>query len=261
MSFVATRSGLTRTLVFYESPRIKKLAKLFIERHDRAVDEAWYARTVDWNMRFNDEATIISAPYNAYIRLLAKLRQRITQRHPAVNDTRSNCDPTLVEDSRAEEENQEAASSSEQSATTLVSTEAGGAGKEASEANQMGTTIESTSGVIKIMNANLQQSQMADDESSISGGNRELTGGASDQFGSTMMMQQDEAAQAPVEDGAASSNNSDTTATGPQQLNSEQQDQQVAAGGEQTLINVVPASGVACAPRALLFLVASGGAG
>jgi hypothetical protein len=98
MSFVATRSGLTRTRVFDESPRIKKLAKLFIERHGRAVDEAWYARTVDWSMRFSEDATIISVAYNAYVRLIAKLRQRITQRHPAVNDTRSNCDQSLLDE-------------------------------------------------------------------------------------------------------------------------------------------------------------------
>uniref|UniRef100_A0A6G1SFK5 Voltage-dependent calcium channel unc-36 n=2 Tax=Aceria tosichella TaxID=561515 RepID=A0A6G1SFK5_9ACAR len=102
MSFVATRSGLTRTRVFEDSPRIKKLAKLFIERHGRAVDEAWYSRTVDWNMRFSEDATIISVAYNAYIRLIAKLRQRITQRHPAVNDTRANCDPSLMEEETAE---------------------------------------------------------------------------------------------------------------------------------------------------------------
>lgn len=94
MSFVATKSGLTRTRVFDDSPRIKKLAKLFIERHGRAVDESWYARTVDWNIRFSDESTIITVPYNAYARLIAKLRQRITQRHPAAGNTsRANCDP------------------------------------------------------------------------------------------------------------------------------------------------------------------------
>lgn len=96
MSFVATRSGLTRVRVYDLSVRIKKLADLFIQRHNKATDEAWYSRTVDWNMRFNEDATIITVPYNAYIRLVAKLRQRITQRHPAVNDTRANCDPQLA---------------------------------------------------------------------------------------------------------------------------------------------------------------------
>lgn len=110
MSFVATKSGLTRTRIFDESPRVKKLAKLFIERHGRAVDEAWYSRTVDWNMRFSEDATIISVAYNAYIRLIAKLRQRITQRHPAVNDTRSNCDPSLVEEYAEPGSGQESAS-------------------------------------------------------------------------------------------------------------------------------------------------------
>lgn len=95
MSFVATRSGLTRTRVYELSPRIKKLAELFIKRHNRAVDEAWYSRTVDWNMRFQEDSTVISVPNNAYVRLIAKLRQRITQRHPAANNTRSNCDPLL----------------------------------------------------------------------------------------------------------------------------------------------------------------------
>lgn len=95
MSYVATRSGLTRVRVYDLSMRIKKLADLFIQRHNRAVDEAWYQRTVDWNMRFVEDATIITIPYNANIRLVAKLRQRITQRHPAINDTRSNCDPQL----------------------------------------------------------------------------------------------------------------------------------------------------------------------
>lgn len=95
MSFVATRSGLTRVKVFDLSARIKMLAELFIKRHNKAVDEAWYARTIDWSMRFDEQATIIQAPYNAYVRLVAKLRQRITQRHPAPNDTRANCDPSL----------------------------------------------------------------------------------------------------------------------------------------------------------------------
>lgn len=108
MSFLATRSGLTRVKVFDLTPRIKKLADLFIKRHNKAVDETWYSRTVDWNMRFNEEATIITVPYNAYVRLIAKLRQRITQRHPAVNDTRSNCDPTLSgENDIVEEANSE----------------------------------------------------------------------------------------------------------------------------------------------------------
>jgi len=108
MSFLATRSGLTRVRVFDLTLRIKKLADLFISRHNRAVDEAWYSRTVDWNMRFHEDASIISAPFNAYVRLVAKLRQRITQRHPAVNDTRANCDPMLDanEDSSSEEANQ-----------------------------------------------------------------------------------------------------------------------------------------------------------
>lgn len=97
MSFLATRSGLTRVRVFDLSARIKKLADLFIQRHNKAVDELWYSRTVDWNMRHQEDATIITAPYNAYIRLIAKLRQRITQRHPAANDTRANCDPSLDE--------------------------------------------------------------------------------------------------------------------------------------------------------------------
>lgn len=95
MSYVATRSGLTRVRVYDLSVRIKKLADLFIQRHNKALDEAWYSRTVDWNMRFGEESTIITVPYNAYIRLIAKLRQRITQRHPAINDTRANCDPQL----------------------------------------------------------------------------------------------------------------------------------------------------------------------
>lgn len=95
MSFLATRSGLTRVRVFDLCPRIKKLADLFIQRHNRAVDESWYSRAVDWNIRHQEDATIITAPYNAYIRLIAKLRQRITQRHPAANDTRANCDPSL----------------------------------------------------------------------------------------------------------------------------------------------------------------------
>lgn len=95
MSFVATRSGLTRVRVFDLTPRIKKLADIFIQRHNKAVDESWYSRTVDWNMRFQESATIITAPYNAYIRLIVKFRQRITQRHPAANDTRANCDPRL----------------------------------------------------------------------------------------------------------------------------------------------------------------------
>lgn len=104
MSFLATRSGLTRVKVFDLTPRIKKLADLFIKRHNKAVDETWYSRTVDWNMRFHEEATIITVPYNAYVRLIAKLRQRITQRHPAVNDTRSNCDPTLGSENELVEE-------------------------------------------------------------------------------------------------------------------------------------------------------------
>ena len=105
MSFLATRSGLTRTRVFELSARVKKLAELFIERHSRAVDEAWYARTVDWNLRSSETlgSTMITVPYNAYIRLIAKLRQRITQRHPAVNDTRLNCDPSLDGESELEE--------------------------------------------------------------------------------------------------------------------------------------------------------------
>lgn len=85
LSFLATRSGLTRARLFNASNRTEKLASVFLQRHSRAVDEAWYARTVDWNMRFNESATIISAPYNAYVRLVAKLRQRITERHPAGN--------------------------------------------------------------------------------------------------------------------------------------------------------------------------------
>lgn len=97
MSFLATRSGLTRVRIFDLSARIKKLASLFIQRHNRAVEESWYSRTVDWNLRFQEDATIITAPFNAYIRLLAKLRQRITQRHPAANDTRANCDPSYLE--------------------------------------------------------------------------------------------------------------------------------------------------------------------
>lgn len=102
MSFVATRSGLTRVRVTDLSPRIKKLADLFIQRHNRAIDEPWYTRTVDWNMRMGDESTLIFVPYNAYIRLIAKLRQRITQRHPAINNTRANCDPLLMAEEEVE---------------------------------------------------------------------------------------------------------------------------------------------------------------
>lgn len=103
MSFLATRSGLTRARIYNATRRTEKLVATFLQRHNRAVDESWYARTVDWNIRFNESATIISAPYNAYIRLVAKLRQRITQRHPAPNDTRANCDPQLDNGAQSEE--------------------------------------------------------------------------------------------------------------------------------------------------------------
>lgn len=89
---------MTRVRVTDLSPRIKKLADLFIQRHNRAVDEPWYSRAVDWNMRMGDDATVIYVPYNAYIRLIAKLRQRITQRHPAGNTTHTNCDPEEEEE-------------------------------------------------------------------------------------------------------------------------------------------------------------------
>jgi len=121
---VATRSGLTRARLFELSPRTKKLATLFIERHSKAVEEPWYARTVDWNLRSaeNARSTLISVPYNAYVRLIAKLRQRITQRHPAVNDTRSNCDPSL--DESADYEQGPSGSADEQQGQAAGSSEA-----------------------------------------------------------------------------------------------------------------------------------------
>lgn len=145
MSFLATRSGLTRVKVFDLTPRIKKLADLFIKRHNKAVDETWYSRTVDWNMRFHEEATIITVPYNAYVRLIAKLRQRITQRHPAVNDTRSNCDPTLgAENDIIEEANSESGSGSLDGQT-----ESGGSG--AVETGASTSNIENSSSMLDKM--------------------------------------------------------------------------------------------------------------
>ncbi|KAG9510520.1 ABC transporter G family member 23, partial [Fragariocoptes setiger] len=78
MSFVATRSGLTRVRVYDESNRIKKLAETFISRHPRAIDEPFYSRTVDFNMLINEAATVVAVPFNTHARLKAKLRQRIT---------------------------------------------------------------------------------------------------------------------------------------------------------------------------------------
>lgn len=122
MSFVATRSGLTRVRVTDLSPRIKKLADLFIQRHNRAVDEPWYTRTVDWNIRMGDDSTLLFVPYNAYIRLIAKLRQRITQRHPAINNTRANCDPLLMAEEETESPLAGASNTSEPSSASSAST-------------------------------------------------------------------------------------------------------------------------------------------
>lgn len=118
MSFIATRSGLTRVRVSELSPRIKKLADLFIQRHNRAVDEPWYSRAVDWNMRMGDDATVIFVPHNAYVRLIAKLRQRLTQRHPAANSTRANCD--IEEDEVPEETSTSPTGSSTNSASPTM---------------------------------------------------------------------------------------------------------------------------------------------
>lgn len=86
---------MTRVQLFESSHRTRKLAELFAKRHNRAIDEPWYARTVDFNSRYHEDSLLVSAPFNAYVRLVAKLRQRITQRHPAINDTRANCDIPL----------------------------------------------------------------------------------------------------------------------------------------------------------------------
>lgn len=85
MSFIATRSGLTRVRVFDLTRRIKRIADLFIQRHNKAVDENFYLRTVDFNMRFGQDYTVLTVPYNAYIRLIAKLKERITAWKPGSN--------------------------------------------------------------------------------------------------------------------------------------------------------------------------------
>lgn len=50
-----------------------------------------------------DDAIVITVPYNAYVRLIAKLRQRITQRQPTqANSSRLNCDPDETSESYVE---------------------------------------------------------------------------------------------------------------------------------------------------------------
>lgn len=79
MSFVATRSGLTRVRVYDSNEVIKRTAELFIAKHPRTVDETYYSRTVDYNMLINETATIISVPFNAHKRLLERMKSIYSQ--------------------------------------------------------------------------------------------------------------------------------------------------------------------------------------
>lgn len=112
--------------MFDSDPRVKKLAELFLKRHNRAIEEPWYSRTVDFNMK-NHESVMVTVPFNAYTRLVAKMRQRITQRHPAVNQTRANCDFSMdaaYNDSLASTspDNSQSVSSQDDSSTRSLST-------------------------------------------------------------------------------------------------------------------------------------------
>lgn len=91
LSFIATRSGLTRINIYDTALRVRKLAEVFMKKHNRAIDEPWYTKTVDFNVKHPDHV-LVSVPFNAYNRLVAKLRQRITQRHRPVNETKTNCE-------------------------------------------------------------------------------------------------------------------------------------------------------------------------
>lgn len=142
LSFVATRSGLTRLKLFESNPRVLKLAEVFARKHNKAIEEPWYMRTIDWNMRpATEDSLLITVPYNANARLIAKLRQRITQRHPmASNDSRSNCDPSWDrEDEELPAETRSPLIGDGDAASGSVSTTAS-----STEASSGGSTVTST---------------------------------------------------------------------------------------------------------------------
>lgn len=47
----------------------------FARRHARAIDETYYARTVDYNMLINDSATLIQVPFNTHVKIQDRLRE------------------------------------------------------------------------------------------------------------------------------------------------------------------------------------------
>ncbi|XP_015790975.1 voltage-dependent calcium channel subunit alpha-2/delta-3 isoform X2 [Tetranychus urticae] len=68
LTFVATRSGLTR-FEDHRAPEEKNNntedpEKLFMETHNRAIDELYYQRAVDFH-RFNSSAFVFSVPFDA----------------------------------------------------------------------------------------------------------------------------------------------------------------------------------------------------
>lgn len=75
-SFVVTRNGLTRVRHFDTNDiTVKREALAFAKKHNRAVDETFYSRTVDYNMLINDTATLIQVPFNNF----EKIRDRFAK--------------------------------------------------------------------------------------------------------------------------------------------------------------------------------------
>lgn len=93
-SFVATRSGLTRVRHYGSDDDItlKREALAFAHKHARAVDETFYARTVDYNMLVNDTATLIQVPFNTFEKISRRLERYETNQ---AYNMESSADPTI----------------------------------------------------------------------------------------------------------------------------------------------------------------------
>lgn len=73
-AFLATRSGLTRVRHYdADDITVRREALAFAKKHNRAMDETYYARTVDYNLLVNDTATLVQVPFNTHL----KIRERL----------------------------------------------------------------------------------------------------------------------------------------------------------------------------------------